>query len=196
MDRTACFTRRLALRGAARQRRRHDLQLSARSSCRPAPGPWIRKQPLFRRPGRRLDLASLSSYGSRLYEYAHGGRRITTLIDSLGEGSACAVDPTTGDLAVANEIGGDYRSNVAIYSDASGVPAQYSLPDVDWPFSATYDDMGDLFVGGQVSVYDAGTDWLPKGATNSNGLKQGPTRAPTLARSGVINNSPRLRVLT
>ena len=109
-------------------------------------------------------MASLSSYGSRLYEYAHGGRRITTLIDSLGEGWACAVDPTTGDLAVANEVGGDYRSNVAIYSDPSGVPAQYSLPDVDWPFSATYDDVGDLFVGGQVSVYDAGTDWRPKGA--------------------------------
>jgi hypothetical protein len=119
-------------------------------------------------------MASLSSYGSRLYEYAHGGRRITTLIDSLGEGWACGVDPTTGDLAVANEVGGDYRSNVAIYANGSGVPAQYAMPDVDWPFSATYDNVGDLFVGGQVSVYDAGTDWLPRGTYEFKRFKARP----------------------
>ena len=80
-------------------------------------------------------------------EYAHGeSRPIATMRGSLG-GSAqsCAVDPTTGNLAVSG--GADNRSGVAVFAHAQGTPKVYALRSPNGAFlSNAYDDRGDLFV--------------------------------------------------
>jgi hypothetical protein len=62
----------------------------------------------------------------------------------------CAVDPTTGNLAVANFF--DYRGpsgNIAIYPKASGSPKQYVDSKIFYYPFCTYDAHGDLFIDGQ-----------------------------------------------
>jgi hypothetical protein len=85
--------------------------------------------------------------GDSIREYAHGETRpIAVLHGSLGGiVQACAVDATTGNLAVS---GGTYpRFGVAVYSDAQGSPKIYNLPNRKGAYlSSTYDDKGNLFV--------------------------------------------------
>ena len=87
-----------------------------------------------------------------IYEYAHGGTApIATLTDS-GVPFGCAVDPTTGNLAVANALSlgtGFPPGNVAIYTGAKGSPTYYSDPHVTLYGFCAYDDAGDLFVTSQ-----------------------------------------------
>jgi DNA-binding beta-propeller fold protein YncE len=78
-------------------------------------------------------------------EYAHGG---TQPIANLGDygyyPNGCAVDPTTGNLAVANQASmGGSGGDVAIYTGAKGKPTDYAAGDALW---CAYDDQGDLFV--------------------------------------------------
>ncbi|MGC1987046.1 MAG: hypothetical protein WA668_16800 [Candidatus Cybelea sp.] len=60
-----------------------------------------------------------------IYEFAHGGSQpIETLTDpGPGYATSCSVDPTTGNLAVANQ------SNVAIYPEGQGIPTIYKTTD-------------------------------------------------------------------
>ena len=87
-----------------------------------------------------------------IYEYAHGGTEpIATLTDS-GVPFGCAVDPTTGNLAVTNVFGlgtGFPPGNVAIYAGAQGTPSYYSDSAITLYGFCAYDDAGDLFVTGQ-----------------------------------------------
>jgi hypothetical protein len=77
-----------------------------------------------------------------VYEFAHGGTSpIGTLDDSSGA-SSCAVDPTTGNLAVTGLTG-----NVAIYLKAQGNPT-YIDDYTIWPAWSAYDNHGNLFVDG------------------------------------------------
>jgi hypothetical protein len=91
---------------------------------------------------------------SAVVEYAHGGTTpIQTLADPDGSPTACAVDPTTGDLAVANVSSSDAAGSVLVYGGSSGSPAQYTDPNIYAYFYMTYDDRGNLFVDGQ-NTYD------------------------------------------
>jgi len=107
-------------------------------------------------------------YG-RLFEYSHGGtKRIRTL--SPGDASGCAVDPSSGNLAVTN-LASHNRHNtgsVAIYRDAHGKPKYYRDPDFLHYYFCGYDNQGDLFVDGikQVSGHDVFVfAELPKGGS-------------------------------
>ena len=81
-----------------------------------------------------------------IYEYAHGGTTpIATLNDYDSFPSACAVDPTTGNLAVVN--GGD-PAELAVYANAQGLPTLYSDPSMDAMYYCAYDDSGNLFADG------------------------------------------------
>lgn len=102
--------------------------------------------------------------GNEILEYAHGGTRpIAVLHGSLGGAvQFCAVDPTTGNLAVS---GGVYsKFGVAVYPNAQGSPKIYPLRAGNGAYlSSAYDDKGDLFVESAtrnaVNVVE-----LPKGA--------------------------------
>ncbi len=84
----------------------------------------------------------------KIVEYAHGDRfPINELRDGKSEPYGCSVDPTTGNLAVANLDG-----NVAIYRHASGKRVVYSTRCcVAPPFACTYNDRGNLLVTGSDS---------------------------------------------
>ena len=92
------------------------------------------------------------------FEYAHGG---STAIKSLavpgGWPDACAVDPTTGNLAVvvAYAPGSrfhDKTGGVEIYPGASAPPTEYQARGIFFYDQAGYDASGDLFVNGVQSA--------------------------------------------
>lgn len=99
------------------------------------------------------EYAYQGSYVGYIYEYAHGG---TQPVETLSEGSwtlpnGCAVDPTTGKLAVTNSFGtqGSYdHGNVAVYENAGGNPTTYYDSNIYWYSWCAYDGAGNLYVDG------------------------------------------------
>jgi hypothetical protein len=100
-----------------------------------------------------------------IVEYAHGGTEpIATLNDSGNHPNGCAVDPLTGNLAVAGGLLGG--GNVAIYSGTGGSPVVY--PDLKnrTDFWCAYDSRSDLFIdpwdqyGGWIAELPAGSTKL------------------------------------
>jgi len=109
-----------------------------------------------------------SEVGGNIVEYAHGGTMpIETLPAAAEHPLGCAVDPTTGNLAVTtfgNESG---SGNLAIYPHAKGSPTTYTDPDILRYYLCGYDDKGNLFVDG-LSPPNSGGHFvlaeLPKGS--------------------------------
>ena len=105
---------------------------------------------------------------SNILEYAHGGTSpIATLSDPGYLPGGCAVDPTTGNLAVTNfkTAAGSGPGNVAIYKDAKGNPkAYYSAPFMSEMAFCSYDKSGNLFVDGSTSGSAFAFGELPKGS--------------------------------
>ena len=95
----------------------------------------------------------VSEQGSgHIKEYAHGGTKAIAVLDDAGElPVSCAIDPTTGNLAVANyyrkrpHIG---HGSVAIFTDAKGKPTFYKGKLALYGYFCGYDDKGNLFVDG------------------------------------------------
>ncbi|MGC2408360.1 MAG: hypothetical protein WA431_18295, partial [Candidatus Cybelea sp.] len=91
-----------------------------------------------------------------ILEYAHGGiKPIKTLTADNGAPVTCSIDPTTGNLAVADEIGyssvGCCSGFIAIYANASGLPMKYTAPNIYYYDSCVYDDRGNLYTDGKNS---------------------------------------------
>lgn len=114
--------------------------------------------------------------GGHIVEYKHGGTTpIKTLSDPSYEPGACSVDPTTGNLAVANIVSDDFtQGNLLIYPKASGTPQNYEPPGGTtgiW-FSVNtigYDNKGNLFFAGSCnSAFCAGE--LPKGGSSTENV--------------------------
>jgi hypothetical protein len=112
--------------------------------------------------------------------FKHGARQpYNVLADPGYYPSACSVDPTTGNLAVANIIG-DGNSpdpgNVAIYTKARGAPAYYSDPDIYQYSWVAYDDRGNLFVDGTSTPPNDAPELagLPKGSKQFKRLTVSP----------------------
>jgi hypothetical protein len=88
--------------------------------------------------------------GDTILEYGHGGKKPIQTLTLSGYGSvSCAVDSTTGNLAVTWNKG-SYPGYVAIYPDASGSPALYSIGYMQFIFCG-YDPAGNLYVDGEAS---------------------------------------------
>ncbi len=94
-----------------------------------------------------------------IYEFAHGGTQPVETLNDPGPGHAlsCSVDPTTGNLAIAN------GPNVAVYAPGQGTPTIYEASDVG-AYDCAYDDSGDLFVDGP--YYGDEIAELPAGGMN------------------------------
>jgi len=94
----------------------------------------------------------ITDYGAdQIDEYAHGGTSPLRVIDESGyKPYNCAIDPKTGDLAVANYTGDGYESegNLAIYARAKGKPTYYSNADLYYLNACGYDKFGDLLATG------------------------------------------------
>ncbi len=94
------------------------------------------------------DVFITTLYTEDIFEYAHGG---TEPIAKLGDYGyyplGCAVDPVTGNLAVANTQamnGGD--GNVAVYTGAKGKPTDYTVSGLFGYSWCAYDGSGNLYV--------------------------------------------------
>ena len=87
---------------------------------------------------------------STITEYAHGGTvPIATLQDPGQFPTACAVNPQTGALAVANVATATLEpGSISIYANARGMPANYTGANLSMADSIAYDDRGNLFVAG------------------------------------------------
>ena len=81
-------------------------------------------------------------------EYPHGGTTPIATLEAPGEPEECSVDPTTGNLAVAIYTYGSGPTGVAIYADAQGNPTTYTDPNFLEMTACSYDEQGNLFVGG------------------------------------------------
>jgi hypothetical protein len=103
-------------------------------------------------------------------EFAHGeSRPVATLHGSVGGPvQSCAVDSTTGNLAV---FGSTYHGTaIAVYANAQGSPKVYSLRGSKGTnLSGAYDDRGDLYV--ESATRDAvDVVSLPKGSERFTNL--------------------------
>jgi hypothetical protein len=85
-----------------------------------------------------------------LVEYAHGGTQPIRTLSVPGSGPwSCAVDPSSGDLAVTtagNSSGAG--ADVAIYRKANGTPKTYTDRAILSYAYCSYDGVGNLFVDG------------------------------------------------
>ncbi|MBV9233446.1 MAG: hypothetical protein JO030_05330 [Candidatus Eremiobacteraeota bacterium] len=73
----------------------------------------------------------ITDLNSQIVEYAHGGTTIIATLNDPGQASyGCAVDPESGDLAVANlETLSGGPGSVSIYKHAKGTPKVYADPN-------------------------------------------------------------------
>ena len=104
----------------------------------------------------------VQSGDDEIVEYAHGGTSpISTLSENVGEPAGCAIDPTTGNLAVSILGVGD----LVIFAGAkgSGTPVPDGLSSTFFP---CYDNQGDLFVGGITQSDTYVLVELPKGGSS------------------------------
>jgi hypothetical protein len=116
----------------------------------------------------------IPDYGaSQILEYAHGGTKpIETLIDGkAAEPYSCSIDPTTGNLAVANfGVEHDKFGDVVVYHDAKGDPKAFSVDEeMAHAYFCAYDDSGDLFVEGSSPSGSGGSFGF---AEKTNGASQ------------------------
>lgn len=85
-------------------------------------------------------------YLNSVIEYAHGSTTpIKTLRIPGSDTENCAVDPSTGNLAVTFDCPPCDYQNLAIFPNGSGTPTRYSAPNA---YFCTYDNQGNLFLGG------------------------------------------------
>lgn len=104
--------------------------------------------------------------GGDLLEYAHGGKKsIATFSTSGYYPFGCAVDPTTGNLAVTLGRGGSYSGEVAVYPQAKGTPTIYGSSTIQFAFCG-YDNAGNLFLDGWFTAGGITFLELPSGGSS------------------------------
>lgn len=105
--------------------------------------------------------------GQAFYDkYAHGGTQPIQSIIASGVPSSCAVDPATGNLAIANFEDFNVsrsRGDMAIYQRGQGEPEDYYDDSITHYDYCAYDDKGNLFA-------DGNTDYLNELVRNSSTL--------------------------
>ncbi|HEY1883781.1 MAG TPA: hypothetical protein VGG51_12150 [Candidatus Cybelea sp.] len=95
------------------------------------------------------------TYGGSLLEYARGGTVPIAQFYTDETAVSCAVDPTTGDIAVSEGTGEGrigVGNEVAVYTDIYASPEIYRDSDVNYYLFTTYDSDGNLFVDGSSNI--------------------------------------------
>jgi hypothetical protein len=98
------------------------------------------------------DVLVVDSYARRIYRYNHGGTKRIGVIKEEGASipNACAVDPTTGNVATTDQYNGDGKPVGLVKIYAAGYPngKKYGVGGI-LPYYIAYDAKGDLFVDTQ-----------------------------------------------
>lgn len=112
------------------------------------------------------DVFVTNTDNGEIIEYAHGENKpIAVLHNPTADPLGCAIDPITGNLAVASL--GFEDGSVAIYPNATGSPTTYTSPAfIEFDFCG-YDNAGNLFVDGNSSPGSGNFAFaeLPKGGS-------------------------------
>jgi hypothetical protein len=96
------------------------------------------------------EFGTFSGAGSAV-EYAHGGSTPLKSLGTDGSSIGCSVDPTSGDLAVANSSNAAYGPpNIVVFKNASGTPKTYYNYYCGIPTRPGYDQQGNLYVEGHL----------------------------------------------
>lgn len=140
----------------------------------------------FRQPmGECSDRGSnvyITDYAAKkILEFTHGGTKpIKSFDDAPHSPYACYIDPTTGDLTVANNDGNSKTGNIAIWTVGSSKPRFLTDPQIPNFLYCAYDDRGDLLATNGNSGYSNPTlfAWLPKGGSELINIKV-PGPSPT-----------------
>jgi len=104
-------------------------------------------------------------------EFKPGGKTpIATLDDPFGNPVSCAVDATTGNLAVANIFGNSGSGGILIYTHGRGTPAFYANPNQFYYYFDGYDAHGNLYASGMTSENIYALSALPAGKKTMTSL--------------------------
>jgi hypothetical protein len=112
------------------------------------------------------DVFITNTGASNIIEYPYGGSKpIATLDDAGFFPIGCAVDPTTGNLAVSNfSTSGSAPGNIVIYKGAKGNPTgNYGSSQMTEMLLCSYDNAGNFFVDGLGAGSAFELAELPKG---------------------------------
>jgi len=99
-----------------------------------------------------------------VFEYAHGGSSPIRILGVGGYPEGCAVDPTTGNLAVIAYGNKFYDFYIAIFRHARGKPSIYTDSGFGSITACTYDDRGNFFMDGFVVSGQLPFAEMPKGS--------------------------------
>jgi hypothetical protein len=122
-------------------------------------------QPMGECVDRNQNVYITDYVAKRVVEYAHGGKKpIVKFDDSPDSPYSCWIDPTTGNLAVANDDG---TSQGSIATFAGSKRTTYMDSTLFNFEGCAYDDKGDLLVtnGSREYPYTSFFAWLPKNGT-------------------------------
>ena len=113
--------------------------------------------------------------GETIVEYAHGGKTSIETLKDNGTPNGCAIDPTTGDLAVTNNCDGPEGScypsgTILIYKNAKRTPKALTDPYSAIMLYCAYDKDGNLFVSGSNGGYASGFAEMRRGSTTFTSL--------------------------
>jgi hypothetical protein len=101
----------------------------------------------------------------KVYAYRHGAKKPTAVLSDPGQDpDDCAVDPTTGALAVAN-LSTPYSGPGDLVVYAHGKRTEFRDPHIRYYLFCGYDNQGNLYVDGMSSGSFKFAE-LPKGSTN------------------------------
>lgn len=96
----------------------------------------------------------------QILEFAHGATKpMKTFDDSPDAPYACAVDPLTGNLAVANDNGPSQQGNLTVWLPGSSAHTTFTDSKIGRFRGCAYDNHGTLMV-----TSGSAFAWLPKGA--------------------------------
>jgi hypothetical protein len=91
--------------------------------------------------------------GSTVFQYKRGATSPFRVLGGLrGVTNGCAVDPTTGTLAITNDFGSPRIAEVSFFKKNHGTHTNVELPTTySGAIRCAYDDRGNLFVGANVA---------------------------------------------
>lgn len=118
--------------------------------------------------------ATISVQSSYVYEFGPGGTEPIRTLNNPGYGSACSVDPTTGNLAVANwdaSYHGQAQGDIAIFAPGSSTPKLYGIKKIPEFFNCAYDGKGNLLADGIDHLAQNALAILPAGSSTISELK-------------------------
>jgi hypothetical protein len=103
-------------------------------------------------------------------EYAHGGTTPIKTYTEPGFTHGCAIDPTTGDLAILHDPPSSGYGGFGIYKHAKGKATEYVTPNVFRVYFIGYDAKGDLFIDGTAYHPNFEIAELPAGSKTTEAI--------------------------